>query len=1026
MATRIYALAKELKIDSKVLVDVCMKAGVSRNGSALASLTDGEVEKVRYFVAASALPKLTEILTKIVPNVTITPGTILGRVGNAGMNGRPRFSSAARLQAADDQWWVPWPIREFVDVSAELVAPIFLWGGQVKLFPTIRVHVKTTLDGGDRWEFFSLDEWLTAAFSEWQFGYEIDGGKAATTVLQRLRTLDLPTASKLKVIGQVIRFALQGKRHSNRHVGIKTQTGLEFRYRDPWLRALPIENYDEAGLSSKDVATDIFSMHRSAFGVRCRRALVLTAEVLRFDNDRLTEAELNDLRSGAGVPRISDKQSLRLTAETRAEGLDIYDTPENKEIRHRLHLAVGAGLASDRQLRPAPSNPFNLSPSSSQIPFAGYDDPRRLLMAAKSQLHAVALKARELPRIITRHRGKNLPEPLDPHGVNLRVGYVAWAGWNHEDAWVLSRTAAKKLTAVDAWSQTLELSTLEADFDAEELGFKPGMSVTEGDRLIRRKVNGAYLWLDVKNWTTQSEPSWQSSDLLLKPVPDDIAKHAGKITGIEVWDFLRQRHLIYDLTLYEKRLSFDEMEIGLRRRYRQVVRFDFERRRALRVGDKLANRHGHKGIVGLILPDDQMPTWEDEPLDALVDPISVLNRGNWGQLHESIAGAVAFEGTSLIDESRSRAEWLKEFQQQYEADDLGRVTVDAANSTWLHKSGGATTFKAMVGVQFVMRMPQCAADTLSAHKNGRRVKGAKRQKAKADIQSQVALWAHGVRQLPHKPLRLSDAAQGLQLRLWLAAVELRLESSQDGGRDRNVSSPERLLLRRIDLGSKRPQYAEPFKVKKGAKGRSTESQLLELDEKVLYYVKLASPVTVETPSKTWPWPTIKWVPVISLKVLERDTQGGIQRPRMARLLEMMCKAIARSSKDQAKFIRDVLHEALRITLGSGMDKKKSWMRAEIQTERRPNSGRAVIAPAGLSLNPRDDPEGESLLGIDEIELPQALYNAVQPENAAAENGPFKDPLVWIKRDPVLHRWAFLPVRCRVHADPATTACRRLC
>ena len=51
MATRIYALAKELKVDSKELVDVCAKAGITGKGSALASLSDEEVDKLRNFLA---------------------------------------------------------------------------------------------------------------------------------------------------------------------------------------------------------------------------------------------------------------------------------------------------------------------------------------------------------------------------------------------------------------------------------------------------------------------------------------------------------------------------------------------------------------------------------------------------------------------------------------------------------------------------------------------------------------------------------------------------------------------------------------------------------------------------------------------------------------------------------------------------------------------------------------------------------------------------------------------------------------
>ncbi len=57
MAVRIYALAKELKVDSKELVDICTKAGVPGKGSALASLTEEEVEKVKQFLASGGTAK---------------------------------------------------------------------------------------------------------------------------------------------------------------------------------------------------------------------------------------------------------------------------------------------------------------------------------------------------------------------------------------------------------------------------------------------------------------------------------------------------------------------------------------------------------------------------------------------------------------------------------------------------------------------------------------------------------------------------------------------------------------------------------------------------------------------------------------------------------------------------------------------------------------------------------------------------------------------------------------------------------
>ena len=78
MPIRIYALAKELKIDSKELVEVCTKAGITGKGSALASLTDEEVEKVKSYLQVENDPK------RRLPFVPSRPGTDRARAVYAG------------------------------------------------------------------------------------------------------------------------------------------------------------------------------------------------------------------------------------------------------------------------------------------------------------------------------------------------------------------------------------------------------------------------------------------------------------------------------------------------------------------------------------------------------------------------------------------------------------------------------------------------------------------------------------------------------------------------------------------------------------------------------------------------------------------------------------------------------------------------------------------------------------------------------------------------------------------------------
>ncbi|MEX2093119.1 MAG: translation initiation factor IF-2 N-terminal domain-containing protein, partial [Pirellulales bacterium] len=74
MAVRIYALAKELKLDSKELVDVCTNAGLPGKGSALASLTDEEAERIRQFVKGSSGKPKASTATAPTPQRPSEPG----------------------------------------------------------------------------------------------------------------------------------------------------------------------------------------------------------------------------------------------------------------------------------------------------------------------------------------------------------------------------------------------------------------------------------------------------------------------------------------------------------------------------------------------------------------------------------------------------------------------------------------------------------------------------------------------------------------------------------------------------------------------------------------------------------------------------------------------------------------------------------------------------------------------------------------------------------------------------------------
>ena len=101
---------------------------------------------------------------------------------------------------------MPWPIPGSLPAAAspEVIAPLFLWGGRVLVFPTIRVLVRWRFKTDRRFEFFSLDEWLAAALSIWPMPRWIEKhGSKSSAALEEAREFykehGLPTvAGQLK------------------------------------------------------------------------------------------------------------------------------------------------------------------------------------------------------------------------------------------------------------------------------------------------------------------------------------------------------------------------------------------------------------------------------------------------------------------------------------------------------------------------------------------------------------------------------------------------------------------------------------------------------------------------------------------------------------------------------------------------------------------------------------------------------------------------------------------------------------
>ncbi|HRI94941.1 MAG TPA: DNA-directed RNA polymerase subunit beta [Nocardioides sp.] len=249
-------------------------------------------------------------------------------------------------------------------------------------------------------------------------------------------------------------------------------------------------------------------------------------------------------------------------------------------------------------------------------------------------------------------------------GTNLLVAFMPWEGHNYEDAIILSQRLVQEdvLTSihieeheVDARDTKLGPEEITRDIpnvseemlaDLDERGIiRIGAEVTTGDILVGKV-------------TPKGETELTPEERLLRAIFGEKAREvrdtsmkvphgeSGTVIGVRVFD----------------REEGDELPPGVN----QLVRVYVAQKRKISVGDKLAGRHGNKGVIAKILPIEDMPFMEDgTPVDVVLNPLGVPRRMNIGQILELHLGWLAKQGWDLdIAGDKSKAQKLAEWQQR--------------------------------------------------------------------------------------------------------------------------------------------------------------------------------------------------------------------------------------------------------------------------------------------------------------------------------------------------------------------------
>ena len=225
-------------------------------------------------------------------------------------------------------------------------------------------------------------------------------------------------------------------------------------------------------------------------------------------------------------------------------------------------------------------------------------------------------------------------------GRNILVGFMSWEGYNYEDAILISEKIVKDDVFTSIHIEEHELEARDTKLGEEEITrdipnvgddalknldengiIRVGAEVDSGDILVGKV-------------TPKGETELTPEERLLRAIFGEKAREVRDTS-------LRVPHgeggIVVDVKVFT-RANKDEMSPGVNK----LVRVYIAQKRKISVGDKMAGRHGNKGVISRILPQEDMPFMADgTPLQIVLNPLGVPSRMNIGQVLEVHLGLVA-------------------------------------------------------------------------------------------------------------------------------------------------------------------------------------------------------------------------------------------------------------------------------------------------------------------------------------------------------------------------------------------------
>ncbi len=299
-------------------------------------------------------------------------------------------------------------------------------------------------------------------------------------------------------------------------------------------------------------------------------------------------------------------------------------------------------------------------------------------------------------------------------GKNLIVAYMSWEGYNFEDAVIISDRVAKK-----GYYDSVHIESYITDVRETKLGpevitrdipnvGEAKLKDLDEDGIVRIGATVQEGGILVGKITPKGETELTAEERLLRAIFGDKARdvkdtslrlpggEGGKVVGVQI--FTKE--------------AGDELTTGVLKQ----IKVNVAQTRKIQIGDKMAGRHGNKGVISIIVPEEDMPFLPDgRPVDIILNPLGVSSRMNIGQILETHLGWAAQKlGYTVATPALNgiSTEDITEEFKKAKLPETGKITL------YDGKTGEPFDREVTVGIAYMLKLNHLIEDKIHARSVG--------------------------------------------------------------------------------------------------------------------------------------------------------------------------------------------------------------------------------------------------------------------------------------------------------------------